>query len=128
MKKLFVLVITSFIMLMLFSCNVSEKPLEADFSLVNNSPINNTDSETQNIKSEVESNENNSKVAEILSKKKKTSFGCRLFGDNLAVECDGNIYVLYKNIMLLNSETGIRSLCTDPLCSHNNASCINTKT
>lgn len=67
--------------------------------------------------------ENNEAVSAILMKYKDCVFGSRISGSQLAVECDGNIFINYMDICILNRRTGsLQGLCTDPLCSH--VSCI----
>lgn len=110
------------------SCGVNERPPEVE-TIKNPVTQNQTSKIDSNVSNDAQEKENNYAVAEILSNSKNKYLGSRLFGDSLAVECDGNIYILHSNIMLLNRYTGcIQSLCSDPLCDHNNKSCINTYT
>ena len=83
------------------SCGVNERPPEVE-TIKNPVTQNQTSKIDSNVSNDAQEKENNYAVAKILSNSKNKYLGSRLFGDSLAVECDGNIYILHSNIMLLN--------------------------
>lgn len=124
MKRNLVLLLVAVASILFCSCTSSEIPPEIDLNTIPGSSVyNKSASDEENY---ALTPEDNYTVSELLKNSKNNKFGSRLFGDTAALECQGNIYLLYRNIKLLNPETGcIQSLCSDPLCDHKSSECIN---
>lgn len=125
MRKAYIFLFLTCILVLFSSCSPTEIPPEINLNTIPQSSVFNTD--TSNDENDTLLPDDNYIVSEILTNSQNNFIGPRLFGDNISLECNGNIYLLYQNIKLLNPETGcIQSLCSDPLCDHQNSSCINT--